>query len=260
MARILAAVLLALAPGCLEYGPHVITLDGSERGLHARALGALAAADPGAGARAVRFALVADSHLAYEEAEAAVAHLNARGDLDFVVHLGDLTHVGLVQEFRRMNAVLARLGVPYLVVVGNHDLLGTGGETYARMFGSRELAFTFGGVRFVLFDSNSRQEGFPGDVPDLAWVAAQVGESDGPVVLLSHVPPGTSDFDPRLVDRYDALLERGGIASFHGHEHRPREEVRRGAAVWICANLERRSYLVATLGEGGALEVERVSF
>lgn len=261
VARILAALLVALAPACLEleYSPHAIVLDPSERGLHATALARLAAADPGPGAP-FRFAVIGDTHLAFEDSEDAVEHLNARDDLAFVVHLGDLTHVGLVLEFRRMNAVLARLRVPYLVVVGNHDLLGTGGETYARMFGPRNLAFTHGGVRFLMFDSNSRQAGFRGDVPDVSWLAAQAAGDRAPLVLLSHVPPGTSDFDPGLLARYDALLAAGGVASFHAHEHGPRFEERRGTPVWITDCMENRSYLLATVGEGGALAVERISY
>lgn len=260
MTRTVAALLAALAAACLEYSPHAVDLDPSERGLHARALDRLAAADQGPGAP-FRFAVLGDTHLSYEDTGDAVDHLNARGDLAFVVHLGDLTHVGLVPEFRRMNAVLARLRVPYLVAVGNHDLLGTGAETYARMFGPRDLAFTFGGVRFVLFDSNSRQAGFTGDVPDVAWLAAQVGGHGGACVLLSHVPPGTSDFDAAVLARYDDLLASGRVASsFHAHEHASRFEERRGTPVWITDSMQHRSYLVATLRPGVELEVERISY
>lgn len=253
-------MLLVLA-GCFELSPHAVVLDASERALHARALASLAATPPGEG-EVVRFALVGDTQLAFDEAADAVAHLNARGDLAFVVQLGDFTHVGLLPEYRRMNAIFARLEVPYFVVVGIHDLLGNGGEIYARMFGPRNATFTFGRTRFVLFDSNSRAEGFRGDVPDLAWLGGQLAR-DGPhdrTVLLSHVAPGTGDFDPALVEAYDALLSAiGPVISFHAHEHRPRFEDRAGTPVWIADSVDHRSYLVATVGPG-AVEVERVAF
>ena len=80
-------------------------------------------------------------------------------------------------------------------------------------------------------------------------------------MLLSHVPPGTSDFDPSLVDAYDALLRASApVVSFHGHEHKPRFEERAGTPVWIADSVDHRSYLVATISPGRPAEVERISF
>jgi 3',5'-cyclic AMP phosphodiesterase CpdA len=245
--------------GCLEYSPHAIDLEPSERDLHRKALERLEATPPPA---VLRFAVVGDTQLAFDEAEEAIEHLNARDDLSLVIQAGDFTHFGLVSEFRLMNDLFARLRVPYLVVIGIHEFLGNGEDVYAEMFGAHDLAFTFARTRFVLFDSNSREVAYDGTVPDLGWLRAQLEPGDHDLaVLLSHCPPGTSDFDPALVEGYDAILrERGPLVSFHAHEHDYRFEEREGTPLHVADSLDHRSYLVATVRAGGAVEVERVHF
>jgi predicted phosphodiesterase len=260
VSRCVAPLALLLAAGCFEYSPHAIVLDGSEHGLHEKALARLRATRA---PETVRFAVVGDTQVAFDEAEEAVAHLNARDDIDFVVQIGDFTHFGLLEEFRRMNEIFARLRVPYFVVIGIHEHLGNGQDIYERMFGPGHLAFTFGRSRFVLFDSNSREFAYDGTIPDVAWLAAQLapdGDHDARV-LFSHVPPGTSDFDPKLVARYDALL-RGHqpLISFHGHEHRFRFEEREGTQLFVADSVDHRSYLVAEVDPAGEFYVERVDF
>jgi 3',5'-cyclic AMP phosphodiesterase CpdA len=254
-----AIAALALA-GCLEYSPHAVVLDSSERDLHAKALARIQATPP---PEVLRFAVVGDTQLAFDETEEAIEHLNARDDLSFVIQIGDFTHFGQLAEFRLMNDRFARLRVPYLVVIGIHEFLGNGEAIYEEMFGAHDLAFTYARTRFVLFDSNSREAGYDGTVPDLAWLRAQL-EPDGGhdlAVLLSHCPPGTSDFDPALVEGYDAILrERGPILSLHGHEHRHRIEEREGTPVHVADSVDHGSYLVATVGPGGRVEVEKVDF
>jgi 3',5'-cyclic AMP phosphodiesterase CpdA len=260
MKRRLTALSLVVAAACFEYSPHAIVLDGSERDLHEKALARLRAMRP---PETVRFAVVGDTQVAFDEAAEAVAHLNRRDDIDFVVQIGDFTHFGLLQEFRRMNEIFARLRVPYLVVIGIHEHLGNGLEIYERMFGPSDLAFTFGRTRFVLFDSNSREFGYDGTIPDVAWLAERLapdGAHDA-AVLLSHVPPGTGDFDPKLVGRYDALLrEHRPIISFHGHEHGFRFEEREGTPLYVADSVDHRSYLVAEVDPAGEFAVERVFF
>lgn len=61
----LPALALVVAVGCFEYSPHAIVLDPFERHLHEKAVARLEAA-PAHGM--VRFAVVGDTELAYDEA------------------------------------------------------------------------------------------------------------------------------------------------------------------------------------------------
>jgi 3',5'-cyclic AMP phosphodiesterase CpdA len=260
--RPLLPLALLVAAGCLEYSPHAVDLDGSERDLHSKALARLAAAPAPA---VVRFAVVGDTQLAFDEAEEAVDHLNGRADLAFVVQAGDFTNFGLLPEYRLMNHIFERLRVPYFVVIGIHEYLGNGEDIYDRMFGPTDFSFTFAGTRFVLFDSNSREFAFDGSVPDLGWLAAQLPPGgDGTydrAVLFSHVAPGHGDFDPRLEEPYVALLRsQPSVISFHAHEHRFRFDDATGTPIYLADSVNHRSYLVATLLPDGAIGVERISF
>jgi hypothetical protein len=148
------------------------------------------------------------------------------------------------------------------VVIGAHEHLGNGRDIYASMFGARELAFTYARTRFLLFDSNSREFGFAGAVPDLAWLASSLAR-DGTwdlAVLFSHVEPSSSDFDPALEEPYLALVRGAAAVSFHAHEHRFVFEEREGVPIYVADAVDHRSILVVTVRDGGAYEVERVHF
>lgn len=255
----LVAVLVGGA-ACLEYSPHEVRLESSERDLHERALATLLASPP---ASPLRFAVVGDTQIQFEDAEDAVRALRARDDLAFVVQVGDFTHWGLADEFRIMNRIFEDLPVPYFVVVGIHDLLGTGRLVYEEMFGPTNLAFTLGGARIVVLDSNSREYGFDGRVPDLAWLAEQLAPSPehDRAVVISHVPPDNPDFDPDLRADYFRVLREGGVTlSLHGHSHVYRVTQEDGVQVVVADDVAGRSYLVVTAAEGGGFVHEQVRF
>lgn len=256
----LLAALALLGASCFEYSPHAPDLDASERDLNAKARARVQLAPA---VEVLRFALVGDTQLAFDEATDLVEALRARPDLAFVVQLGDFTHLGIAGEFRLMNGIFARLEVPYFVVVGIHDLAGNGDAIYRRMFGPFNDTFDASRTRFVMFDSNSRDTAFDGTVPDLGWLAGRLAP-DGTfdrVVLLSHIAPGTSDFDRALDAPYAELLRaQPWVVSFHGHEHDYRAREFAGTPLYVADSVDHRSYLVATIGPAGALLIERIPF
>jgi 3',5'-cyclic AMP phosphodiesterase CpdA len=273
--QVFAASTLVLGAACLEYSPHALPMDESERDLHRKAVLRLEATPPPA---VLKFAVIGDTQLRFDEARAAVAAANRIDGLGFVVQLGDLTHVGLLQEYRAMREVLDELSVPYFVLIGNHDQLGNGRAIYERMFGPVDTAFTFGGTRFLLLDTNSREVGFDGSVPDLAWLRsrlvgavaqectalanAAVGRyGEAPVVLFAHVASDVEEFDVALRPEYAELLRGGGVrASFHGHEHRFRSGADDGVPYYVVGGVEDRALLVASQRPDGGFDLERVDF
>jgi 3',5'-cyclic AMP phosphodiesterase CpdA len=261
MRRSLTSGLLALAlAGCLEYSPHALPTDASERDLNARAVGRILDQPPGP----LRFAVVGDTQRSFDEAAAAVASLNRRDDLQFVVQIGDFTNVGLLPEFQLMNDVFAGLRVPYLVVIGNHDHFSNGEAIYREMFGPTDFAFTRGGVRLVFFCSNSRSHGLDGSVPDVAGVADLLAPSPDHdrALAFAHIAPGSGAlFDERLGAALEEALAAGGVlVSFHGHEHRFLDEERGGVRYVVADAVDGRSYLVASERVDGGFDVERVGF
>ena len=77
-----------------------------------------------------------------------------RDDIDFVIHGGDMSDFGVTDEFLWQRDIMNKLRVPYVALIGNHDCLGTGEETYQMCIRARCLvnAFLFGGISFIFLD------------------------------------------------------------------------------------------------------------
>jgi Icc protein len=249
---------LLLCAGCGVFEFHPYELRGEDRDRHARALERLRLdAEDGP----LRFAVVGDMQLFLDEASAAVEDLSRR-DVDFVVQVGDVTEYGSAQEYDWVARLLDRLPVPSFVVLGNHDVLGTGADIYRRTFGPAFFSFQHAGSRFVLFDSNSREYAFPGNVPDLEALREALAPEAGltHTFTFSHVPPGHGDFDASLAGPLEQLqAERGVSISFHAHVHQFGSDVRQGVRYFVADSLDHRNYLLVTV-EGPLVRVERVFY
>lgn len=97
-----------LAAGCdhIEYHPYDTDISG-EQNINAKNIARIEAACRGR--QTVRFAMISDTQRWYDETEKAVEALNARDDIDFVLHGGDLSDFGLKKEFMWQRDILNRL-------------------------------------------------------------------------------------------------------------------------------------------------------
>lgn len=69
------------------------------------------------GKESVKVAVIGDSHRWYDELRYFVKTVNRRGDIDFVIHDGDLSEYGYTQEFTWARDYLSDLNVPYVAFV-----------------------------------------------------------------------------------------------------------------------------------------------
>lgn len=214
------------------------------------------------------FVVTGDSHLDYDNLERMVEEVNSDKDVDFVLHTGDITDHGLLREFEWAVARMEKLKVPFVVTLGNHDLLSNGDEVYRHMFGNENFVFTVDSTRFICYNSNGREYDFKGRVPNLPWLES-VMKPDGTfnsIVLISHVPFWDYDFDYALRADYVNLVnninkEVPVLASFSGHLHVQGVEKRQETPVphLIPGSMNRRTYLRVTINSKG-LSYEKKTF
>jgi len=109
----------------------------------------------------------------------------------FVLLLGDATASGEDHQFDRLSDALDAVDVPVYATPGNHDVKAGGTARFERLFGAADVAFDYGGTRFVLVDTSSQT--FDGAAA--ARLRSQAGgrPAGARLVIATH----TSPIDPR---------------------------------------------------------------
>ena len=168
--------------------------------------------------------------------EACVADINRNhGDAALCLFTGDLADSGAIEAYRELGEVLAGLGPPFRLLVGNHDDRGNFLATFPEV-PRDENGFVQSVVHgaagdLILLDTHE-----PGTSAGrycarrCAWLRARLEDSrDRPVYIFMHHPP--FDIGVPSLDRI-RLLEPEGFAEavagadnvkhiFFGHVHRP---------------------------------------
>lgn len=256
------AFCLMILPSCFDYNPNQIMLEDDEKDLNFKNLTKLTA-NPAS--ETIRFALMGDTQRFYDEAAEFVENVNTRDDIDFVVHAGDISDFGLAKEFKWVRDIMKEIRVPYFTVVGNHDLLANGKKVYLEMFGDFNFSFEYGDYKFIMLDTNSREYGFNGRVPDLEWLQSQLDDNieDKRVIVISHIPPFDADFDSNLEAEYAKILsdDPNASLSLHGHRHSfdDQEYYNDGVRYFVTTTVQKQGYAVVTLSPAGA-DIEIVNF
>lgn len=209
-----------------------------------------------------KVALISDTHNYYKELEEQVDVINS-SSYAFAIVAGDITNLGLIDEFHETRNYLNGLKIPYLVAVGNHDLISGGRKIYNRLFGTDTFDFVFHDVHFIIFNNNNWES--PGNVPDVDWVETVLAESDPShkKVLIAHVSPEDSKrFTHEEIRRWEELMVRYNVDFFfNGHDHNPYEKTYgNGIRVTIGAPSKKSiSELIVSPGPGG-ISHQKVSY
>lgn len=168
----------------------------------------------------LRFVLSGDSQRSYDNVTDFVATVNRMQGIDFVILDGDISDFGLLQEMKWIDALYSGLKVPYIGVIGNHDLQANGNDVFRRMYGELNYSFVYDSIKFVCHDTNSREYNFNGTAPDLKWLRNEFRTENGikGFVAVGHVPPFATDFDPGLETEYLHILSSVNLlGSLYAH-------------------------------------------
>ena len=242
--------------GCLAATP--FDTEPSEEGITARNLAGIRALPPPP--NPFKFIALGDTHDNYAALSRAVTAINARDDVQFVIVAGDLTDLALLGEFEFTREEFARLDVPYLTVIGNHDALGDGIEIYRRMFGPLDYTLHFGSAKFVFFNSNTLESG--GKAPNRAWLEDELSDLQGAAsaIWVTHQevdrPDDGEGGDGKAF--YARLLDQPGTSLvIHGHRIPHELWLYRDTPVLQCGTFQSVfTYNVVTVRDGRASQIE----
>lgn len=239
----------------LESSPYDARVTG-DTGINARNVARIEKALDGKSS--FRFAFISDTQRWYDETEAFVAHLNSRDDVDFVLHGGDVSDFGVTEEFLWQRDILNELKVPYVVLLGNHDVLGNGVQVYRRVFGEENFSFMAGDVKFICLNTNALEFDYSNPIPDFSFIKAQL-KDDNPAyrrtIYAMHVAPGDEQFNNNVADVFHLYvkLSPGILCGLYGHGHTFAEADKFGDGIiyYETPCIGKRFYLMFTINAEG---------
>ena len=252
-----ALCLTAALTGCdlIEYHPYDSRVDG-ERLHNAAAIKRIERET--AGRETVRFAVISDTQRWYDETGAIVDAINARPDVDFVIHCGDQTDFGLTREWEWMARELKRLRPPYVCLIGNHDCLGTGGDVFRALYGDPNFSFDVGTTHFVCLNTNAFEYDYSTAIPDFDFLRTDretLPASTRRTVVAMHAAPHTDQFNNNVAEVFQLVLHRYPGLAFclcgHTHHTQHQDLFGDGIVYHTCGAAHGRTYLLFTLTEDG---------
>ena len=206
----------------------------------------------------IRFVTMGDSQRWYDETQDFVNHLNKRDDIDFVIHGGDFSDFGVTDEFLWQRDIMNKLKVPYVGLIGNHDCLGTGEETYRAIFGEPNFSFIAGRIKFVCLNTNALEFDYSRPIPDFDFINAQLEdrhEEYDRTIFSMHIRPFCFEFNNNVAQVFQYSIKRfpGLLFCTAAHEHHVFEEdlFDDGVMYYMSDCIKNRSYYIFTVTPDG---------
>ncbi|GEO06310.1 phosphoesterase [Adhaeribacter aerolatus] len=237
----------------VEYSPYQVKLKESEKDLNRKNAEKIAAL----GLKptdTLRIALISDTQRFYDETEDFVQAINQRTEqkghkIHFVLHGGDISDFGLLEEYRWQHQILKKLKMPYLVVLGNHDCVANGDKVYANMYGPFEQVYQFARNRLILLNTNTME--FTEDIVRLDFLENNLRDTENydNVIVLAHVSPFDEDYDRKKEAPYAQLIRQYRAYPLHGHKHTHRimQPYNDGINYMIIGSVSNRRYVELTI-------------
>ncbi|MCD7923985.1 MAG: metallophosphoesterase [Bacteroides sp.] len=220
-----------------------------------------------AGKKTFRFAMISDTQRWYDDTQDVVKAINARGDVDFVIHGGDQSNFGATKEFMWMRDIFGKFQMPYVCLLGNHDCLGTGKDAYHAIYGNANFAFTAGNVRFICLNTNALEYNYSEPVPDFNFMENELKNLSPEVektVFAMHVKPFEMIFNNNVAKIFQVYVNMFPNVQFclYGHEHQLTVDDLFGDGVlyYQCPCIDKRTYLLFTIKEDGSYDYEAIKF
>jgi 3',5'-cyclic-AMP phosphodiesterase len=207
-----------------------------------------------------KVAFISDTHNYYQELKQLIRAINNNGPYSFVVINGDITNLGLLEEFKKTLQYLKHINYPFLVVAGNHDLITNGHAIYHRMFGELNFSLEFKNTQFIFYNNNNWES--PGEVPSYPWVMDKLRSSNAEFkILTAHIPPSDRKrFSLNLMENWRSMVNSEGVDYiFSGHGHSPVVETFGNAVNITIGSPAKRGYFELLISPG-MIHHQKISF
>lgn len=191
-------------------------VEGCESGLTLRNIASVE--QLGRGRDTLRFVFLSDTQRQYDDTRDAIDYINSLKNIDFVLHGGDISDFGATFEFEWMYREIARLHLPYLTVIGNHDFLGTGEHTYQHVFGPYNYSLNVGHLHLLALNTSSREQDDTEHVPDFGFLRSdieqvrllnqRVPDSITHTLIVMHARPGDDQFNNNVALPFSDYIRR----------------------------------------------------
>ena len=206
------------------------------------------------GSDTIRFAFISDSHQWLDDLADEISDINGRDSIDFVIHGGDITDFGATREFEWARKEMLKLNKPFVVILGNHDCLGTGNQTYEVMFGNPNFSFIAGRVKFVCLNTNAMEYDYSQAVPNFDYMEEQItadsADFDRTVVCM-HAAPYSEQFNNNVakVFNYYTLEFPNLLFCLYGHGHHTEQHdiYQNGIMYYQVGNAPKHQYYIFTI-------------
>jgi outer membrane protein assembly factor BamB/predicted phosphodiesterase len=176
-----------------------------------------------------RFAWLSDTHVGSptgeEDLRMAVRDINSITGLSFVVHSGDVTEYGSLEQFRLAKEILDGIKIPCHIVAGNHDCKWSesGATDFPRIWNEDHFVFEHEGFYFIAMHEGpimKMGDGHwsPQDVRWLEETLKGLHDKNQPIVFITHYP-----IDDGIANWYvvlDLLKKYNTQVALCGHVHR----------------------------------------
>ena len=206
----------------------------------------------------LRIVVTGDTQGYYDEAIDMVADINKRSEADFLIHGGDLSNYGATQEFVKQRAILGKLRIPYVALIGNHDCLGTGIDVFNKMYGPTNFSFIAGRILFLCLNTNALEYDYSEAIPDFDFMLEQ-SHTDTTLydrtVICMHAPPYNEQFNNNVVQAFHhhTQLFRGLLFCTSAHLHHIEAKDLYGDGIMYISSdsANHRNYLLFTITPSG---------
>ena len=255
-------LLLSSCDKVFDIHPYDVKIDG-ETGINAKQMAIIE--NKFANKDTLRVAFISDTHLWLADAKDQVADVNKR-NVDFVVHCGDLTDTATNKEFEWSRDILKGLNCPFVALIGNHDFLGTGDQTYEVMYGPLDFSFIAGRVKFLCLNTNATEYDYLAAIPNFDWMEEEM-KTDSVLfdrtIIIMHAPPYSDQFNNNVCKAFRRYLDffPGLMCCVYGHNHNDTviEFYNDGLVFYGIDCAEDRNYRIFTITPDG-YEVEQIFF